>query len=202
MNQDAVSNALAVWQQTIDVQKHFNDLEMKIRNVSISLEVAVVGAVGLAAGGGHWNIAAAILAGGLLAWGAFYAMDRFWYHPLLRGAVKHAEYIEGELRATVVGIGLTTAISNASKLSVPFRKKPLQSSGKMDIFYTFVASILDASLLAVLWVGGWRGLFLALAVSTLLFIGGCILCVQWSRRGADAARRPPTPARGPLDPRA
>ena len=37
---------LKIWEKTLDVQMHFNDIEMKIRNLFITVLLALVGAVG------------------------------------------------------------------------------------------------------------------------------------------------------------
>ncbi|MDS0065324.1 hypothetical protein [Enterobacter cloacae] len=36
-----------VWKTVIDVQKHFNDLEMKVRNFGILILSAFIGAIGV-----------------------------------------------------------------------------------------------------------------------------------------------------------
>lgn len=44
---DDLPHVIEVWKKTVDVQQHFNDLELRIRNFAISLLVAVVGAAAL-----------------------------------------------------------------------------------------------------------------------------------------------------------
>src|SRR6266566_3484878 len=96
---------LEIWKKTIDVQQHFNDLELRIRNYAVTILVAVMGAVGLTAGKSlYFNMfgftessTTILLEAGLVAWLAFYMLDRWWYHRLLQGAVQHGEAIETEL---------------------------------------------------------------------------------------------------------
>jgi hypothetical protein len=160
--------ALEVWKTTIEVQQHFNTIEMQIRNIAITVLTATIGAAALV----HnqiqeaKNIAVAagnipsetyviqlswiklsppdmILAGGLIAWVAFFLMDRFWYHPLLLGAVEHAQYIENNLRQIVeygAFISLSSSISKASPVKIG--KIEIHSSWKIFIFYGFVAIFL------------------------------------------------------------
>jgi hypothetical protein len=39
--------ALEVWKKTIDVQQHFNTIEMQIRNFAITVLTATIGAAGV-----------------------------------------------------------------------------------------------------------------------------------------------------------
>ena len=43
---DWTKNQIEIWKKTIDVQQHFNDIEMKIRSLAMTFVVALVGAVG------------------------------------------------------------------------------------------------------------------------------------------------------------
>lgn len=43
-----VHGALEAWKKTVDVQQHFNDLEMRIRNIALSAMTAVLGAAAFA----------------------------------------------------------------------------------------------------------------------------------------------------------
>ena len=38
--------ALETWKKTVDVQKHFNDLQLRVRNYSIVLIGAMIAAIG------------------------------------------------------------------------------------------------------------------------------------------------------------
>lgn len=67
----------------------------------------------------------------LMAWGAFYFMDRFWYHRLLYGAVEHAMEIENN--NPNLPLGLSTSVKKASPLL--FGCIRIDSKRKIDIFY-------------------------------------------------------------------
>jgi phosphoglycolate phosphatase-like HAD superfamily hydrolase len=143
---------LGAWKETVDVQQHFNDLELRIRNYAITVLAAVLG---LAAYGikeniritmrGHaTSLAAVLFIAGVIPWLAFYFMDRFWYHRLLYGAVDHGSRIENRWKNAIPEIGLTSAIRKASPLKIFGRE--LHTTRKIDIFYfagTFLLLLLS-----------------------------------------------------------
>jgi len=137
-----------IWKKTVDVQQHFNDIEMRIRNVALSVLVATLGGSGFALKE-HIQIqaleksvplACLLLVAGLVVWIAFYFMDRFWYHQLLYGAVNHGIFIEGRTRMVLPELALTGAIGKASPIKI--RGWLLHSPRKIDIFYLGVALVL------------------------------------------------------------
>jgi hypothetical protein len=172
MSDDGIKNnmqfVLEAWKTTVEVQQHFNTIEMQIRNIAITVLTATIGAAALVYNQtlDAYNIAVTagqtpsqtyvvelgtikfsppdmILAGGLIAWLAFFFMDRYWYHPLLLGAVKHAEYIENNLcQISEYGkyISLSNSISKASPVKI--WSKEIHSSSKINIFYGAVAIFL------------------------------------------------------------
>jgi hypothetical protein len=85
----------------------------------------------------------------MIAWGAFYLMDRWWYHPLLLGSVQHAEGLEAQLEAQTPGIGLTGAIRDASHTRLLGRER--RSTWKMNAFYLLVAVVLVVLLVVILF---------------------------------------------------
>jgi hypothetical protein len=165
---DKVQFAVEAWKITIEVQQHFNTIEMQIRNIAITVLTATIGAAALVYNQiqGAKNTAMTadqipletyvlqwgwiklsppdmILIGGLIAWIAFFFMDRFWYHPLLIGAVRHAEYIEKNLEQITEldkNLSLTKSISKASPVRI--NDAEIHSSTKIVIFYGFVAIFL------------------------------------------------------------
>jgi FMN phosphatase YigB (HAD superfamily) len=139
---------LELWKKTIDVQQHFNDLELRIRNYAMTLLVAVLGAAAFAikehlvvkVGNVVIPLAVMLLGAGLVGWLSFYVMDRFGYHRLLYGAVKHGSFIETRFSRVLPEISLTTAIGRESPLR--WRKWKLHSTGKMDLFYLGITAML------------------------------------------------------------
>lgn len=119
---DVLAHEIDVWKKTVDVQMHFNDIELKIRNFAITILAAVLGASAVAVredaqiGLGDWitSLASWILAGGLIAWIAFWFVDHVWYHQLLLGSVIHAEKIERRLSRRVPALSLSSSIRESS----------------------------------------------------------------------------------------
>jgi phosphoglycolate phosphatase-like HAD superfamily hydrolase len=140
-SENKIRLALEAWKVTVDVQKHFNDLEMKIRNFALTLITATIAAAGLIfkedirlqLWGFNIPLASALIIAAIPIWVAFYLMDRLWYHNLLIGAVKHGQSIEHRYRHVAPELGLADAIGKASPTSF-FRWK-IHSSCKMDLFY-------------------------------------------------------------------
>jgi hypothetical protein len=103
-----------------------------------------------------------------LVWSAFYLMDRFWYHRLLKGAVASAIPIEdiifnqlpssssqptgsllGPSAINSLGGGLGNEISANSSIYILGQEKKykylrIDSSSKIDIFYTSIFIVLFA----------------------------------------------------------
>lgn len=148
-----------MWKQTVDVQEHFNDIEMRIRTAAITILTFVLGGASLALPQGtqvslwshHPQLASLVLVMGALLWAAFYFVDQWWYHPLLLGAVKHGETLECELQTYLPKAGLTLEISKSSPfpLVLGFRswkyKHEVHSKHKMTIFYGAIFTLLLVS---------------------------------------------------------
>ena len=85
---------MMAWQVAVGVQQHFNDLELLIRTLGMTLLTTILGGAALALKesysvsivGAHLPLAAVILGLGSLLWAAFYFVDQVWYHRLLVGA--------------------------------------------------------------------------------------------------------------------
>jgi len=109
------------WKKVVDVQQHFNDIQMRIRTVAVTVMTAIVGGSGYAANA-KWEIglpsfsfsaSILILLAGIVAMAAFWYMDR-WYHIFLRASVTHGMKIEKMHAVDMEEIGLATAITEAS----------------------------------------------------------------------------------------
>lgn len=153
---DETGAQVEVWKKVVDVQQHFNDLELRIRNFALVVTGAFLGLGGYAlkdggfAGLGAHQISTAslIISAALLPLSAFYLMDRLWYHRLLDGAVKAGISAEGKLNALGVHVDLGTQISKASPVRVPFFGNA-HSRHKMDGFYGLLAVAIIALSLAI-----------------------------------------------------
>lgn len=139
---------MKVWDKTIDVQMHFNELQMKIRNFAILVISALIGAAGIALKDRvvidqtilwmHFqgNLSAIFFGAAAVTWLAFFFMDHNWYYPLLIGAVKHGMAIEESLKDRVPLIGLTTRIGDESPQKLLFFT--LRSKDKSFFFYLVI----------------------------------------------------------------
>lgn len=138
---------LEVWKVTIDVQKHFNDLGLRVRSIAVTVLGALLAAAGYALKersavdffGHQVSLTGTILLAALVCWAAFYVMDRLWYHRLLKASVLHGRKIEEALVASIPIIGLTTSIDEASPLV------GLRAGQRLSLFYGVIG--------ACLWVG-------------------------------------------------
>lgn len=158
---------LDAWKTTVEVQQHFNDIEMKVRGLALTLVTALLGAAAVAIENQAQTdlrftsvpLASLLVATALIGWMFFAFMDQVWYHRLLIGAVRHGEALEKSLAKVVPGIGLASAITQASPWTPPrpikwIHKKPLHSNEKMSFFYWGMAGLLAVVLLATLFVPG------------------------------------------------
>jgi len=139
---------LEAWKKTVDVQQHFNQIEMDIRKTAVTVIVAVIGAAGFASDRGMQmvllgftiNIAFLIIVAGMVALGAFFWMDFFQYHKLLRGAVDHGMSLEKALSARGIPVSLTDTIGKFSPVMIRGRK--FRSDDKIKLFYQAIAVVL------------------------------------------------------------
>jgi hypothetical protein len=144
------------WKTAIDVQQHFNQLELQIRNFAVTLLAAVVGAMAfafkehyiIAFGAATFSVAVPILCAGIIGWLAFYFMDRFWYHRLLVAAVMHAVDIEKQSETAMPELGLSRAIGKGSPWKVLGFE--IHSSEKIDVFYATGLTVLIVIMMAVM----------------------------------------------------
>jgi len=142
---DNITPQVEVWKKIVDVQQHFNDLELRIRNFALIVTGAFIGMGSYAIKDGGMaticgleiSVAGLVVFCSLLPLAAFYLMDRLWYHRLLDGAVAAATPVEERLREMGLVIELGTKISAASSFSI-FGKR-VRSKHKMDGFYGLVA---------------------------------------------------------------
>lgn len=146
---EEASLMMEAWKQCVDVQKHFNDIELRIRNFALTSLTAFGALAGVGLQNGmavdlfahHVSISVFLLGTAIFVWLGFYFMDRYWYHNLLKGAVKQGMYIEKRLRRVLPESGLAGMISRTSPQKFPL-VGTLGSSEKIDFFYLSVACVL------------------------------------------------------------
>lgn len=116
------------WKKTIDVQQHFNEICMKIRNVYATLLAGLFALTGVM-GARTENIKISTLGYDISGVSLillvtfctsmlFYFIDRHWYHRLLVGAVFNGMELEAELKKNLSGFNLTSKIGDNSALDI------------------------------------------------------------------------------------
>lgn len=139
-----------IWKTTIDVQKHFNDMSMRIKNYAILMLTAFIGAIGIIIKNGvkfsvldhSINLSSAVGLFAIIIWNLIFFMDYYWYHPMLKGSVKSALNIEERLRFDLPTLNLTHTIGHYSHKD-NFLGKPFDSSRKAKYFYNCVTITLS-----------------------------------------------------------
>ena len=131
-NGDSHGHSIEAWKKSIEVQQHFNEICMKIRNFYISFIAALLAFIGVIAGRSSdpffelglykVHIALPVISAIIIATYLFYFIDRHWYHRLLVGSVQNAIKIEERLKDEVYGIELSTTIGRNSPLDVSSRR--------------------------------------------------------------------------------
>jgi phosphoglycolate phosphatase-like HAD superfamily hydrolase len=145
-----LQHALEGWKTTVEVQKHFNDLEMTVRNFAITVTGALIASMSFTYQFGlnskifgvEFPAGTSLMVAAIFAWLGFYFMDRYWYHVLLKGAVDHAGKIETQYGDRLPAITLGTTISKASGNVRIFGIK-LNSTRRLNIFYLGGAIVLS-----------------------------------------------------------
>jgi FMN phosphatase YigB (HAD superfamily) len=143
--EDRIPQLIDVWKKTVDVQQHFNDMEMRIRSYAITVVGAILGGVVLVVKeaiflpilGFQISASVPLVLLAILVGAAFWFMDRHWYHRLLIGSVKQGGLIEERLASVLPEAGLGKAISKESPFAwLGYR---FHSSDKLNLYYGFWA---------------------------------------------------------------
>ena len=141
---------IEIWKKIVDVQQHFNDLELRIRNFALVVTGAFLGLGGYAikdagiinAFGFKVSIAGLVVFSAILPLFAFYFMDRLWYHRLLDGAVAAGIDAESTLKALGYKVDLGSKISERSPFTLWLTREKIHSKTKMDLFYLILVAAL------------------------------------------------------------
>ncbi|MEM8833291.1 MAG: hypothetical protein AAGB32_02005 [Pseudomonadota bacterium] len=122
-----------IWKKVVEVQKHFNDICIRLRAIAITVITAFIAALSYAFLNIQFIDEFIILTIPVfIAWMAFYIMDLFWYHKLLYGAVMHGiENIEEKHKEALPEICLATSIRDEAYNSILKSK----ASFKLHLFY-------------------------------------------------------------------
>lgn len=141
-----LENLIKIWDRTIDVQKHFNDIELKIRQLAITVSGLLLGGIITASKLNLSENSNLISIGFLITaiiWLIFYFMDRYWYHPLLKGSVYAGLELEKQISSKLDIKGLTNNIGEKSpmknRISIYISENLpiLRTFGNLPILRTF-----------------------------------------------------------------
>ena len=141
---------IEIWKKIVDVQQHFNDLELRIRNFALIVTGAFLGLGGYAIKDGgvisgfgmEVSIAGLVIFSAIFPLFAFYFMDRLWYHRLLDGSVQAGIEAENALKDIGYKVDLGSKISDRSPFTLWWTTKKIHSKTKMDIFYLMLLTAL------------------------------------------------------------
>ncbi|MCT7509995.1 HAD family hydrolase [Aliarcobacter cryaerophilus] len=149
-----LENLIKIWDRTIDVQKHFNDIELKIRQLAITVSGLLLGGIitasKLTPSGENSNLISIGFFLTAIIWLIFYFVDRCWYHPLLKGSVDAGLELEDKISSKLKITGLTKHIGKRSPINLKILAgKKLHSGHKMDIFYiSIILALMIASVIS------------------------------------------------------
>jgi hypothetical protein len=142
---ERLGHYIDLYKTTVEVQEHFNDIEWRIRGLALTVATFALGAGGVAARdgakAGPFSLGAFVVLLGLLLWYAFYFVDRWWYHPLLKASVEQGTRIEQEIQAALPAAGMTAGITAGSRYTpsrlvrILSRRKVMHSDHKLTWFY-------------------------------------------------------------------
>jgi len=141
-NEDT-KNLIDIWKTVVDVQKHFNDIEIRVRSLAITIFTFLIGGIGYSTKENiileifslRIPVSAVVSTIAIIVMLAFYLMDRHWYHNFLHSSVQQGIDIEKEIQNIYPNIKLTEGIKKTSPLSLLANKLQIHSNGKIRIFY-------------------------------------------------------------------
>jgi hypothetical protein len=178
MRDEELNRVVEIWKHIVDVQQHFNDISMRIRSIFVTLVLALFASIGFLLDkklnvellGFYVEFYTFVPVFGILGCVLFYFMDRYWYHRLLVGAVKHAITIEKKYKLELPELSLSDAIGQESPYNPPsvvrffakflvreskFRETgKLHSDGKIELFYKSVMVVLFLTAVLLCALGG------------------------------------------------
>jgi hypothetical protein len=122
MRDERRKQIIDVWKTVVGVQQHFNDISMRIRSMFVTILLALFASLGfmldkrltLEISVVKIQFATLVPLFGVLGTYLFYFNDRYWYHRLLVGSVKHAIIIEQKYKNEMPELSLSEAIGAES----------------------------------------------------------------------------------------
>jgi hypothetical protein len=148
---------IEAWKKTVDVQQHFNDIQIRIRNFAITVLTAVLAAAGVATQQHtsvtfaiplvgetiHTLLAVWILGAGVIALMAVYITE-LGYHQLLKGAVEHADSIQNRLEKIEPLVSMSIALGDTigRNSAIYFFGGKVRSTTRVNLFYLVILVLL------------------------------------------------------------
>lgn len=149
---------IEIWKKIVDVQQHFNDLELRVRNYALIVTGAFLGLGGYAIKDGgtvylfgiEMSLAGLVVFAAIFPLAAFYFMDRLWYHRLLDGSVLAGIEAEKAIKDLGYKVDLGSKIKEISPFALWVTGTKIHSKTKMDIFYgmLFAGLLIVSAILA------------------------------------------------------
>jgi HAD-hyrolase-like len=168
MSDEKKEQVIDIWKTIVGVQQHFNDIGMRIRSMFVTILLALFASIGflldkrLAFTIGPLSVqfATVIPFIGILGTWLFYFIDRYWYHRLLLGSVKHLPEL-----SLSDAIGKESPYKPRGRLirfmawwvvTEPRYRETgyLHSDGKIELFYKSVIVLLLLAAAAIALMGG------------------------------------------------
>jgi len=178
MRDERAKQVIEVWKTIVSVQQHFNDIEMRIRSIFVTVLLALFASIGFLFEKNLslevWFIkirfTTLIPLIGILGTYLFYFMDRHWYHRLLLGSVLHGIEIEEKYKTELPELSLSDAIGKESPYQprsvmwliarIVVREErfrntgKLHSDGKIEVFYKSMMWLLFLTFVVLAAIGG------------------------------------------------
>ncbi|QEE50706.1 HAD family hydrolase [Flavobacterium alkalisoli] len=148
LDRNLLPQVINAWSDIVKVQQHFNDIALRIRNLTLTAFTFIVATLGYIIKENifiklfslNLNALTIISPIGILIIWCFYFMDKFWYHKYLIGASIQASTIENKWYTVFPELGLSNSISRQSNYKFylfPFLKN--------SSFKTFLSINLNSS---------------------------------------------------------
>lgn len=132
------NTALEVWKKMVDVQMHFNEIGLKIRNFALTVYTFILAGIGFLI---NENISGNIIGmliflGGIVIF-SFFLVDRNWYHLYLKAVGKKAGEFEEEWFKENPEMKMSTQIALDSNKGekILFKKVEYNSTKRFNWFY-------------------------------------------------------------------
>lgn len=178
MRDERRKEILEIWKTIISVQQHFNDIEMRIRGLFVTIILALFASIGflfdkklsLNILGAKIEFYTIMPLFGIFVTWLFYFVDRHWYHRLLVGSVLHGISIEKKFLKEIPELSLSDAVGEASPYKPSFliwciakvlvreerfhKTGQIHSDGKIELFYKSVMVFLFVTFLLLIFFGG------------------------------------------------